>query len=246
MSKKRKPKNRKKPVQRNRAKQQSNLPAILFFSISGVVIITLLVVFAMNSLGSSSDAETENRYDFTYENQPSLGSEDAPVKIVEFGDYKCPSCKDFQEKIFTHIKQDYIDKGDVQFFYINYPFLAEDSVTAAQVGEAVYEQDEDAFWKYYELVYEHQGSQDTNWATVEFLTSLIADHLPEIDVDEIKRGVENKEFVSAVNQDIVIAGEANVNGTPTLFINGVEFTEWYSYDAVKAEIERLLDGRSDD
>lgn len=243
MSKKRKNQNRRN-VQRTK-KKQSNLPAILFFSISGVVIIALLVLFAMNSLKNTGGTE-ENRYDFTYEDQPSLGQEDAPVKIVEFGDYKCPACKDFQQEIFPQIEKELIDGGKVQFFYINYPFIAEDSVTAALVGEAVYLQDEEAFWDYYELVHKHQGDQETNWATIEFLTSLIADNLPMIDIEEVERAIENNELVAAVNEDITIAAEANVAGTPSVFINGLEFSEWYSYEAIQAEVDRILDGSEDE
>jgi len=155
MSKKKKKNPKKTSAQRQKTKPQSNLPAIIFFSICGLVIATFFVFFALNSNKAAN--EEPKTYDFSYEGQPSVGDENAPIKMVEFGDYKCPACKDFQEKIFPEIKKDFIDNGQVQFFFINLPFIADDSITAAKAGEEVFSQNKEAFWDYHDAVYKNQG-----------------------------------------------------------------------------------------
>ena len=45
----------------------------------------------------------------------SLGSPDAPVKIVEYASFTCPHCAHFHETVFGQLKKDYIDTGKVQF-----------------------------------------------------------------------------------------------------------------------------------
>lgn len=241
MSKKKKKTNPKKNIQRKQKKQQSNLPAILFFSISGVVIIAFLIFFAMNS-GSNQNVVNEEplEYEFTYEGQPSVGDKNAPIKIVEFGDYKCSHCKDFHEVVYPDIKKDFVDTGKVQLFFINYPFIDDDSLNIAKGGEAVLAQNEAAFWEYQDLVFKQpQGEQQ--WATNDALTKLVKENLPSIDAEKFKEDIEGNKQVAAVNEDITIAKEAGVTATPTMFINGKEFKQWYDYKVIKEEIERLLE-----
>jgi len=237
MSKKKK-KNPKKSSQQNRKKQPSNIPAIVFFSVCGVLIIAILIMFAVNP---NSDQETANSYEFDYEGQPAIGDDDAPIKMVEFGDYKCPACKRFDETVFPQLQEEFIDSGKVQFFFINYPFIGDDSFTAAEVGEAVLSQDEDAFWSYHHLVYENQESEQKRWATMNRLRTLIEEHLPSIDVDQLESDMDNRTFQSAVEEDLAIVQNAGVTGTPTIFINGTEFADWSDYNAIRDELNRILE-----
>ena len=75
-----------------------------------------------------------------YEGQPFLGEASAPVEIVEFGDYKCPSCKDFNDRLFPVIYQELVETGKAKFYFMNYSFIAPDSTTAAQFAETVYKE----------------------------------------------------------------------------------------------------------
>lgn len=233
--------NPRKNIQQKQKKQQSNLPAILFFSISGIAIIAFLIFIGMNSNSNQNLAnEDPLEYDFTYEGQPSIGDENAPIKIVEFGDYKCSHCKDLHEIVYPDIKKDFIDTGKVQLFFINYPFIDDDSVNIAKGGEAVFAQNEEAFWEYQDLVYKQPQSEQL-WATNEALIKLVEENLPSIDIEQFKQDLEGNKQVAAVNEDITIAKDAGITATPTLFINGKEFPQWYDYKAVKEEIERLLE-----
>lgn len=241
MSKKKKPNPKKRQQRKN---QQSNVPAILFFSISGVVIIAFLIFFAINSTNQEQaqvgNDEPPLEYDFSYEGQPSIGDEDAPIKIVDIGDYKCSHCKDFHEIVYPDIKKDFIDTGKVQLFFINFPFIDDDSLNLAKGGEAVFAQNEEAFWDYHDLVFQ-QEQGETQWATVDALTELVKENLPSIDADQFKEDVEGNAQTAALNEDLMIVNEAGVTSTPTIFINGVEFKEWYDYKVIKEEIERLLE-----
>lgn len=240
--KKKKPNKNRKPQQQQR-KQQSNLPAILFFSISGVVIIAFLIFFAINSSNDANQVANEEplEYDFTYEGQPSVGDEEAPIKIVEFGDYKCSYCKDFHDQIFTELKKDFIDTGQVEFYFINFPFIDEDSTMIAKGGESVFAQNEEAFWDYHNLVFQQEYNENEQWATVDALTELVEENLPDIDAEQFREDLENNTHISAVNEDLTIVHDIGLTSTPSMFINGTEFQQWYDYSAVKAEIERLLE-----
>lgn len=78
--------------------------------------------------------------DFKLEKQPTLGNPDAKVKVIEFIDFKCPSCAQWDKENFPRFKQEFIDSGKVQFYVINFPFLGPDSIEAALAAESIYNQ----------------------------------------------------------------------------------------------------------
>lgn len=164
--------------------------------IQNLTLVTLIVVFLglgifalVNTLmGGDKDNEEESGQGmivdekvFAYDQQPVQGNKDASVKIVEFGDYKCPSCKNFGEEIYPQLKKDYLDNDKAAFYFINNQFLGDDSVKAGIAGEAVYAQDPEAFWKFHDAIFKSQGSQSEAWATKDFLMKLAKKEAPDID-----------------------------------------------------------------
>ena len=92
-----------------------------------------------------------------YEGQPFLGEASAPVEIVEFGDYKCPSCKDFNDRLFPIIYEELVETGKAKFYFMNYSFIAADSTTAAQFAETVYKElGNEKFWAFHNLLFANQ------------------------------------------------------------------------------------------
>ena len=92
----------------------------------------------------------------TLADQPSFGPADAPVTIVEFGDFECPDCK-MEAPILRHDLPAAFD-GKVRVVFKNYPL---ESVhpwarAAAIAGRCVYQQGQPAFWKFYDWIYENQ------------------------------------------------------------------------------------------
>ncbi len=72
--------------------------------------------------------------------QPTLGREDAPVKLILFENFLCEHCKAFEESVFPRIQSDYIDTGQVQAYYVNLAWGAEGATTAGLAGECAYRQ----------------------------------------------------------------------------------------------------------
>jgi protein-disulfide isomerase len=163
-----------------------------------------------------------------YEGQPYLGKKSAPVQIVEFGDYKCPVCKDFNESLFPLIKKEFIDTGKAKFYFMNYSSINVDSIRAAQFAEAVYQElGNDTFWKFHELLYSKQP-EDAKYEKMDIFTeSFLEDTLKEVASDEetekVVRAFQEKQSKDAWNKDMSIVKKLGVTGTPTLFINGKQF-----------------------
>jgi protein-disulfide isomerase len=220
-------------------KKSSNKGFILI--IAGIfVLAAILLFFVSNQDPNGDDGGASNTdIDISYEGQPSKGEEDAPVKILEFADFKCPACGFFEETVYPKIQKDYIDSGKVELFMVNKPFIGPDSVTAAEVGEAVFAQDEEAFWKYYELVFENQKDEKEKWATEEFLIGLIEDYIEGIDIEKLKSDLESGKFEDEVEADKEMS--ASIQSTPTIFINGKMIEDPFDYEgSIKPAIEEAL------
>ncbi|UHA75936.1 DsbA family protein [Paenibacillus sp. 481] len=170
--------------------------------------------------------------------QPTLGAADAKINIVEFGDYKCPACKSWDAEMYPKLKADFIDTGKAKFTFVNNPFLAPDSQTAAVVGEAVFKQNPEAFWKYHHELYNSQGNPGSEWATKEYLLDVAKRVAPELDLNAIGQAVDQKSMDSEITKDLGIVQQGGVKGTPSVIVNGKLYTgEYNNYNSLKAFIE---------
>ena len=199
-----------------------------FFAIIGILIVFVGILIWSNY--SKKDVlqglpnYTEVKGDFTVtgldlEKQPYLGNPAAPIKVVEFADFKCPSCKNWEATNFAMFKKEFIDTGKVQLFFINYAFLDRDSYLAASAGEAIAHQNNDAFWDYYHKLYANQGKESKIWATQSFLLDFVGKNIKGIDFNQFKQDLQNHTYMYDVKKDFKIAGHYGVNGTPTFMVN---------------------------
>lgn len=180
-----------------------------------------------------------NSKEFNLDNQPYLGNPDAPVQIIEFADYKCPACKRWKDEVLTLLQESYIDGGQAVYYYIDLPFLAPDSTLAALAGETLYQQAPAYFWTYFDLMMEHQGKKDEEWANRDFIIQLVADEIPEANLEQFTQELDEEKYLPQIEQDVQIADAHKVDGTPSVFVNGL-LVEDTSYEGIKAAIDKLL------
>ncbi|MCM3130994.1 MULTISPECIES: thioredoxin domain-containing protein [unclassified Paenibacillus] len=162
--------------------------------------------------------------DYKLDKQAYIGDPNAPVKVIEFIDYKCPYCKAWNTENFDDFKEKYIDTGKVQFFVINFSFLGPDSLKAAMVGEILWKQNSEAFWEYEKAIYENQGDKGTIWANEKFLLDLIEKHVPHGDAAAVKKSLDNLEGLYEVKEDLAITQANGVPSVPTFIVDSKQYT----------------------
>ncbi len=141
--------------------------------------------------------------------QPSIGPDDAPVVIVEFGDFHCTYCKRFQDTTITPLLQKYGDK--VKFVYRDFPILGPDSLSAALAAACA--QDQNAFWPFHDDLFADPTNL-TRDAFVQYATAL------KLNVDQFTKCFDNQQHNNDVLTDYNDGQTLGVGGTPTFFING--------------------------
>jgi protein-disulfide isomerase len=159
-----------------------------------------------------------------YSNEPYIGKGSAPVSIIEFGDYKCPYCKMFNQKVVPIIKQE-VDKGNAKLYFINDSFIYIDSIRAAKFAESVYAVlGNNTFWKFHELLYQKQpqGSEyeKMDIYNEKFLSDTLKEVVSDADVIKVVKYFDTNRADAAWHKDMDLVDQLNVTGTPTIFVNG--------------------------
>jgi protein-disulfide isomerase len=160
----------------------------------------------------------------------SLGPPDAPVTLVEYGDYECPYCRAAHQVVKTilHSMHDRL-----RFVYRNFPLTTvhPHAALAAQAAEAAALQD--AFWKMHDTLYDHQDALDL----VDLGQYAVAHGLK---LDQFVADMASEEVMNRVKEDFHGGVHSGVNGTPTFFLNGVRYNGSYDLEALTRALERAL------
>lgn len=214
-----------------------------FAMIVTIIAAALLVVIVVMSSNKGQDQElTLNKLDVDLTGQPTLGEEDAPVTVVEFGDFKCPSCKAWGESIYPQLVEDYLLSGDVKFSYVNVLFHGEESTTGALAAESVFKQDPDSYWDFHKAVFDAQPevNHDDVWLSQEKMLEIAKDY-PSVNQDQLKRDMEEGLTKPQVDIDEKLYTKHEVNQTPTIKINGIIIEDPFNYEKIKEMIDQELE-----
>jgi len=174
-----------------------------------------------------------------YEAQPFKGDKEAPVNIVEFGDYKCPHCKVFNENAFPEIQKELIDTGKAKFYTMNYPFLAPDSTTAAKFAETVYKElGNQTFWKFHDLLFANQTDKagKENVLNEPLLEAVLAEVASPKETKQVMDAFGSGKGNAGLKKDEDIAKQLDIKSTPSIFVNGKLF-EGQSMEDLKKMVE---------
>ncbi|MBI4209388.1 MAG: thioredoxin domain-containing protein [Deltaproteobacteria bacterium] len=144
------------------------------------------------------------------------GAKDAPVTLVEYSDLQCPFCGRAHKTVEELVKA---NEGKLKWVWKHFPLStihkwAEDGAVAA---ECVRQQNEEAFWKFADYVFENQKS--INNSNLEQKVGEFAQQNGLKD-KKIKSCMKDKNVREKVQADAKEGGEVGVSSTPTFFVNG--------------------------
>jgi Na+/H+ antiporter NhaA len=153
------------------------------------------------------------------------GPVDAPVTVVEYGDFECPYCGQ-AEPVVRELLADF---GDVRYVWRNLPLtdVHPHAQMAAEAAEASATQD--SFWEMHDLLFRHQAAL-TFADLVNYASEL------GLDVEAFERDLRDRSGADRIAADLESADLSSVSGTPTFFINGRRHYGAYDIDALKAAV----------
>ena len=158
-----------------------------------------------------------------------IGSSDAPLTLVEYGDFECPFCG-IAYSIVEQMRQRL--GADIRFVFRHFPLQeshphAEHAAEAAEAAGA-----QGRFWEMHRALFEHQRRLDDP-AVEEYASSLGLD-MGRF-ASELSRGV----YADRVREDFHTGVRSGVNGTPTFFVNDARYDgQWIKTDEFAADLLR--------
>ena len=156
-----------------------------------------------------------------------LGKPDAKISIIEFGDYQCTFCYKFHKDTMKEIVTKYVNKGDVNFAYRDFPLNGAASIMASEASYCAQEQGK--FWEYHDMLYENWDGENTGWITNNALLAFARN--VELNIEKFNSCMNNSTFHQKVLINEQFAKNIDIDATPSFLI----FNETEVYRIVGAQ-----------
>jgi protein-disulfide isomerase len=173
--------------------------------------------------------------------RPVLGSEDAPVTVVEFTDYQCPFCRRFVESTFPDLKREFIDTGKVRWLVQDLPLAFHPNARGA--GQAAHcAGEQGSFWPMRDMLFRNSARLDP--ASIRGYARVL-----DLDMGAFDACIEAERYTEAMDRDSASAQKLRITGTPTFVIgrsdgerlSGRVIVGAQAIAVFRGEIRRLLE-----
>jgi protein-disulfide isomerase len=158
------------------------------------------------------------------------GSPDAPIQLVEYGDYECPFCARAHQ-VVKAVQRAMGD--DLLFAFRNFPLtqVHPHALRAAQAAEAAGLQQ--TFWPMHDLIFENQQFLED-----EHLFRYAA--LAGCDLEQFAQDIDSDQVAEKVRSDFLSGARSGVNGTPTFFVNGERYDGSWEPEILLSLLQQLV------
>jgi protein-disulfide isomerase len=159
-----------------------------------------------------------------------LGPADAPVTLLEYGDFECPHCGRAHPIVASVLRQ---IGANVRFVYRHFPLTqihphAESAAEMAEIAGG-----RGSFWPMHDLLFENQGALDDS-DLIGYASGL------GIEPDFAASALASRRYAERVQADFMSGVRSGVNGTPTFFINGIRYDGSWDEAALLDALQRAL------
>ena len=166
------------------------------------------------------------------------GDPDAPLTIVEFGDYQCPGCGAFALSVKPRLEADYVSTGQAKFVFYDFPLFSIHPHAFLAARGARCAGDQGKFWEFHEMLFRNQA----RWATQATLGGTLADYADDLDLDGGDFGacVNSDKYADVVTANLELGARMGVASTPTILVqaNGqLRKVETFDFNTIVAAIE---------
>jgi protein-disulfide isomerase len=170
-----------------------------------------------------------------------LGNPDAPIRIMEFGDYQCPSCRFFQQQIKPRIDMTFIQDGQAQFVFFDFPLeIHPHSFLAARAARCA--GDQQKYWEYHDALFTNQPT----WSISSQPARLFVDYAEVVGADEraFEACLRSDRFADVVTANLRFAQELALPGTPSIMVQGNGLprrVDWSTLETIFQSITAVVD-----
>ena len=178
----------------------------------------IIGIVAGSSIGiyeiNSNESKTLSFEKLIKNGSPILGNSDAPITIVEWGDYQCTYCYKFHQSTLEIINEQFIKTGKVKVIFIDFPLNGFDSKLASEASYCA--QDQGKYWKYHDELYKNWAGERTGWITRESL-SKFAESL-NLSSIQFNKCLDDRKYEEKVNSMYEFGNQIGIDATPSFLV----------------------------
>jgi protein-disulfide isomerase len=145
---------------------------------------------------------------------PILGNSNAPITILEWGDYQCTFCYKFHQNTLNMIQEDFINTGKVKLVFKDFPLNGPDSLLAAEAAYCA--EDQEKYWQYHDELYKNWGGERTGWVTRGSLDNFAM--TVNLDLKEFNKCLDEHKYQNKVNSIHEFGKEIGIDATPSFLV----------------------------
>ena len=145
---------------------------------------------------------------------PVWGDSNAPITILEWGDYQCTFCYKFHQDTLNKINEEYIQTGKVKIIFKDFPLNGPDSKLAAEATYCAHDQNK--YWQYHNQLYENWAGERTGWITKEVLSEFAK--TIDLDIAEFNKCLDESKYKNKINSIYEFGSEIGINATPSFLV----------------------------
>ncbi|MDC0605285.1 DsbA family protein [Nitrosopumilus sp.] len=171
----------------------------------------LIVVMSTVDNTSSNELTIEKLSD---NGSPIMGDPNAPITILEWGDYQCTFCYKFHQNTLDVINEEFIETGKVKVIFKDFPLNGPDSKLASEASYCAHDQDK--YWEYHDQLYENWAGERTGWITRESL-SKFAESI-NLEIVEFNKCLDENKYENKINSIYEFGNEIGIDATPSFLV----------------------------
>lgn len=145
---------------------------------------------------------------------PIMGNPNAPITILEWGDYQCTFCYKFHQNTLDIINEDFIKTGKVKLIFKDFPLNGPDSLLAAEAAYCA--EDQKKYWQYHDELYKNWGGERTGWITRESLDRFGI--TVNLNLVEFNKCLDEKKYHEKVTSLHDFGKEIGIDATPSFLV----------------------------
>ena len=145
---------------------------------------------------------------------PIMGNSNAPITVLEWGDYQCTFCYRFHENTLNIINEDFIKTGKVKLVFKDFPLNGPDSLLAAEASYCA--EDQEKYWQYHDELYKNWGGERTGWITRESLDRFAV--TVDLDLLEFNTCLNEHKYQNRVIALYEFGKEIGIDATPSFLV----------------------------
>ena len=145
---------------------------------------------------------------------PIMGDSNAPITILEWGDYQCTFCYKFHQNTLDTINDDFIKTGKVKLLFKDFPLNGPDSILAAEAAYCA--EDQEKYWQYHNELYKNWGGEKTGWITRGSLDRFAV--TVDLDLVEFNTCLDEHKYQNKVITHHKFGKEIGIDATPYFLV----------------------------